>query len=249
PGRGPRGPPRRARRRLPGGRRARRGGTAAGGCRPGARPASRARSGAPAPRTRAWPGRRGPTRSGGGRRGRGPAAPGAADRWSRRRRRWTRRRSPGTPTGARRGGWPTGRGRRRWRRPWSPVDVPVDDGGVEALRSEDLGHLLGDGDRAVAPAGAPKGDGEVRLALRHVRGEERSEELPQVADEILSLVLVEHVPADGLVEAGVGAQLVHPVRVGQEPAVEHDVDVERQAVLVPEGHDPGLHAAGGVVVA
>ena len=41
-----------------------------------------------------------------------------------------------------------------------------------------------------------------------------------------------------------GPQLVDPVRVGQEPAVEHGVGVDRHAVLEPERDDLDLHRVG-----
>ena len=63
------------------------------------------------------------------------------------------------------------------------------------------------------------------------------------------LGLAEHVLPHRGVGARPRAQLLHPVRVGEEAAVEHEVDVDRQAVLVPERHEAGLQRAGALLVA
>ena len=57
----------------------------------------------------------------------------------------------------------------------------------------------------------------------------------------VGLLLAEDEVADRLVEARQRPQLLDPVGIGQEPAVEDEVDVEGHAVLVPEGHDRGPH--------
>ena len=91
------------------------------------------------------------------------------------------------------------------------------------------GDLLGDGHRAVAPAGAAEGEREVgscprprrRAAAASSRPSRRLEERPwSRAGRARSR-------RTGVVEAGEGPQLLDPVRVGQEAAVEHEVDVER----------------------
>ena len=61
---------------------------------------------------------------------------------------------------------PGGRRRRAW--PW--------------LRSR-RGHLLGDGDRAVAAAGAAEGDRQVRLALGHEGGQQQVEQVVELVEE------------------------------------------------------------------
>ncbi len=57
----------------------------------------------------------------------------------------------------------------------------------------------------------------------------------------------EHVVAHACVRPGEWAQFLDPVRVGQEPAVEDEVDVDRQTVLVAERHDARLERAGTAV--
>ena len=56
-------------------------------------------------------------------------------------------------------------------------------------------------------------------------------------EEGAGLGLAEDVVAHGRIETGEGAELIDPVRVREEAAVEDDVDVERQSVLVAEGDD------------
>ncbi len=55
------------------------------------------------------------------------------------------------------------------------------------------------------------------------------------------LGLGQDVLAHRLVEPAEGPQLLDPEGVGEEAAVEDQVDVERDAVLVPERDDRGLH--------
>ena len=59
-------------------------------------------------------------------------------------------------------------------------------------------------------------------------------------EELRRARLRDHVLADLRVAAGVRAELGDPVRVRQEPAVHHQVGVDRQAVLVAEAHHGGL---------
>ena len=93
--------------------------------------------------------------------------------------------------------------------------------------------------RAVLAAGAADGDGHVALALAAVAGGDELEQLGVAVEELLGAGLVEDVAGHLLVEAGEGAQLRDPVRVGQEAAVHDQVGVDRQAVLEAEGHDGG----------
>ena len=65
-----------------------------------------------------------------------------------------------------------------------------------------------------------------------------------LCEELLRRGLAEDVVAHVGVEAGVRAQLGDPVRVRQEPAVEHEVGVAGQAVAVPEATRP--RCAAGV---
>ncbi len=109
-------------------------------------------------------------------------------------------------------------------------------------------ELLGHDDAAVLTAGAADPDRQVRLALLLERGEQQREEPVELFEEEAGLGLREHVLAHGLVDARERTQRFDPVRVRQEAAVEHEVDVEREAVLVAERHDARLQPdARGVV--
>src|SRR5450759_5251176 len=141
-------------------------------------------------------------------------------------------------------------------RPWPPpsattrgrsltFEVPVVDPDGEAEPVEQLGQLGGDDDAAVPPAGASDPDRQVRLAFACERGEQELEQAPQLLEERAGFGLSAHVAADLRVGAGQRSQRVHPVRVRQEATVEHQVDVEGDAVLVAERHDAGLQRPGG----
>src|SRR3954451_15097128 len=119
-------------------------------------------------------------------------------------------------------------------------DVPVVHRGAAALAVQALRELLRDHDAAVTPAGAPERDGEVRLALALVAGKQQSEQPVELVEELARPALREHVVAHRRVASRERAQLIDPVRVGKEAAVEHEVDVEREPVLVPERHDVHL---------
>ena len=101
-------------------------------------------------------------------------------------------------------------------------------------------ELLGDHDAAVPAAGAAERDRQVRLAFALVAGQQQREQPVELVEELPGAALREHVVADGRVEPGERAQLLDPVRVRQEPAVEHEIDVEREPVLVAERHDVDL---------
>ncbi len=121
------------------------------------------------------------------------------------------------------------------------VDVPVADRcGLGAEPDEDLAERLGDRDAAVPTAGAADRDREVRLPFALVRRERELEQPAQLLEERLRVGLAEHVVAHGRVAAVERAQLLDPVRVREEAAVEDEVDVERQPVLVAEAHDADL---------
>ena len=79
------------------------------------------------------------------------------------------------------------------------------------------------------------------LPSRSYAGSMQLEQAVELLEERLRVGLREHVVAHRRVAAGERAQLVDPVRVREEAAVEHEVDVERQAVLVAEAHDVDLH--------
>ena len=116
------------------------------------------------------------------------------------------------------------------------------------MPAEALRELLGDHDAAVPAAGAAERDRQVRLALALVAGQQQREEPVELVEELARAALREHVVADRRVEAGERAELLDPVRIRQEPAVEHEVDVEREPVLVAERHDVDLQRRVGVVL-
>ena len=108
------------------------------------------------------------------------------------------------------------------------------DGGRVAVGAEPLGDRLGDGDGPVAATRAPEGDGEVAATLRLLGRQHDGEEGVDLLEERRRHVLAEHVGPHVVVQAREGTEVLDPVGVRQEPAVQHDVDVEGQAVLVAE---------------
>ena len=95
----------------------------------------------------------------------------------------------------------------------------------------------------MSPPRAPERDGEIALSLALVAGQGEVEEVRQPLEELLGLVPGEDVLGDRGVRAGPVAQLLDEERVWQEPAVDGEVGVARQAVLVAEGHERDGHAA------
>src|SRR3954451_8443202 len=130
-----------------------------------------------------------------------------------------------------------------------PLDVAVLDARREAEALEHRRQLRGEHYAPVPSTGAADADREVRLALADVRGEQQREQVAQLVEERVRLRLRHHVLADRGVGAALRSQVLDPVRVRQEAAVEHEVDVERQAVLVAERHDAGLERGGAVALA
>src|SRR5438874_1082904 len=118
----------------------------------------------------------------------------------------------------------------------------ADEDGVAAV-AEPSAELLDQHDRAVSPPRAPERDGEIALSLVLVAGQGEVEEVRQPPEELLGLVPGEDVLGDRGVRAGPVAQLLDEERVWQEPAVDGEVGVARQAVLVAEGHERDGHAA------
>ena len=73
-------------------------------------------------------------------------------------------------------------------------------------------------------------------------GSKQVEQPVELVEELAGAGLLEHVVADGRVPTRERPQLLDPVRVREEAAVEHEVDVEREPVLVAERHDVHLQA-------
>ena len=99
--------------------------------------------------------------------------------------------------------------------------------------------MTGHRHRPVLAAGAPHGQGEVALALAAVARADDAQDVGVPVQELPGPLLAEHVVADLGVLAGQLAQLGDPVRIGQEPYVDHEVGVDRQPVLVTEGQHGG----------
>ena len=123
-------------------------------------------------------------------------------------------------------------------------DVPVDQRGVATLLAEAAGDLLGHGHRPVVASRAAEGDAQVGPALLLVLRQEEVEHAADPVEEGIGGGVGEGVGPDVGVEAAEGAQLLVPVRVGQEAHVEDQVRVAGQAVLVAEGGDRQVEAVG-----
>ena len=95
----------------------------------------------------------------------------------------------------------------------------------------------------------PSAIGEVGLALPHERGEDPGQQPVDLLQEVRGLGVGEHVVAHRGIEPAERPQLLDPERIGQEAAVEDQVDIEREAELVAEGHHRGLHGRGAALVA
>ena len=118
----------------------------------------------------------------------------------------------------------------------SRLDVAVLDPDDDVVAAGEVAaDPVGDGDRAVAAAGAADRDRQVALALGDVGGDEELEQRQQAAVELAGLGPGLDVLADLLVQAGQRPQLVDVVRVGQEADVEGEVGVARRPVLEAEG--------------
>ncbi len=111
----------------------------------------------------------------------------------------------------------------------------VADGDDWIVLREALGDALGQVDRAVAPAGAADGDGEVTAVRGLVLGDARGDELQDVVGQARNAALRFEEADDVGVTAGERAQRRIPVGVGQRARVEHEVRVARNAVLEAEG--------------
>src|SRR5438876_6969608 len=97
------------------------------------------------------------------------------------------------------------------------IHVAVGNRHVEVLvAAVALSEMLGDGDRAMATAGAADGDDEVRLALGHVLREQEVEQLVQALVERGEAAVPRDVVDYALVEPRQLPQLGLVVRVVQE---------------------------------
>ena len=108
-------------------------------------------------------------------------------------------------------------------------------------------QLAGDRHAPVLAAGAAHREGDEPLALTLVAGQHHPQQLRVMIQELRGARLGENVLPHRRVLPGHRGKFGDPVRVGQEPAVGHQVGVDRKAVFVAERDDgqpqPGRRAA------
>ncbi len=88
---------------------------------------------------------------------------------------------------------------------------------------EMLSNRIRDENRAVAPAGATNGNGDVGLPFLLVLRNEEVEEALQSAEELAGLRLVVHELDDSRILSCQGLQVRYEVRIRQETNVEHEI--------------------------
>src|SRR3954453_7451983 len=119
----------------------------------------------------------------------------------------------------------------------------------EVTLAEPGRQLLADHDRAMESAGAADRDREARLSLLDIGGHEQVQHLLERGEELAGDRLAEHVLADLRREPAVGAQRLDVVGVLHEPHIEHEVGLERDAVLEAEADELDREAIGPLHVA
>src|SRR5436309_3172970 len=125
----------------------------------------------------------------------------------------------------------------------SALGVPVADEHAVAPRREPAAQLIDQHDRAMAAARAAERDGEIALPLALIARQGEVEEVEDVAEEFRGLLAAQHPVGDRRIGARLGAQLLDEEGVGEEAAVERQVRVGREAVLVAERHERDRHRA------
>src|SRR5579871_1310157 len=108
---------------------------------------------------------------------------------------------------------------------------------------EPAAQLLDQHHRAMAPPRAAERDREVALPLALVARQREQQQGVDAVEELLRVVAPQHPVCDARVEPGTVPQLLDEEGVGEEPAVDHEVGVARQAVLVAEGDQSHRHRA------
>ena len=93
---------------------------------------------------------------------------------------------------------------------------------------------LGKGHASMLTAGAPDGDGELLLALRHVPRHDAIEQRTPALLELLGFRSAKHVVAHRLVKAGKRAQLGIVIRIGKESHIHNQVGIHGGAMLEAE---------------
>ena len=123
------------------------------------------------------------------------------------------------------------------------------DTGPNSRSRSQAASSSGDDDRTVPAAGAADRDREAGLALLDVGRDEQVEQFVEPGEEALGDRLAEHVLADLGRQPGLGPQGLDVVRVLHEPDVEHEVGLQRHAVLVAEADDLDREAVRALDVA
>src|SRR5512135_3383619 len=98
-------------------------------------------------------------------------------------------------------------------------------------------QLLGEIDRAVPAAGAAEGHGEVAAAVAVVAREPLGDEAADVLQHAPHLRLRFEKGYDRPIASGKRTQPLLVMRIGQAAHVEHQIGIERNAVLETEGFE------------
>jgi len=101
----------------------------------------------------------------------------------------------------------------------------------------------------MVPPGTPERNREIRLAFRFVRRHQQREQIAEPRQELLGDRLLQEEPGNGRIATGQRPELVDPVGVRKEATVEHEVDVDREPVLVAKAENAHLHRAVARLVA
>src|SRR5262245_4536969 len=127
----------------------------------------------------------------------------------------------------------------------SSLEIAMPHEDAMSQRCEPAPELLHQHHRAMATARAADGDRQVALALVLVARQREGEQRQDVCEKLLRVGAFQHVRGHVRIHSGLGTQLLDEERVRQEAAVEHQVGVDREAVLVPE-RDQGDRQRAGV---
>src|SRR5262249_575492 len=116
----------------------------------------------------------------------------------------------------------------------SSLEVAMPHEDTMSQRREPAPEFLHQHHGAMATARAADSDRQVALALALVPRQREREKREDVREELLRVGAFQHVCRHVGIHPGLGAQLFDEERVRQEAAVERQVGVGREAVLVPE---------------
>jgi len=98
-------------------------------------------------------------------------------------------------------------------------------------------QVVGDDHRAVLAARAADRHREMVRAFLDVFRKRIVGESQQALQELLGLRLLHDIVIDALVVARIRPQVDDPVRIGQETDVDHQIGIQRHAVLVAEADE------------